>query len=115
MDYKVRKMTIWQRLYVKDTLLRHRNNTFQMLGIIAEHGIKEIDGEELETREHELPSGHIIQVLTEKALTKLFEKYPPEQHPNLWNEILQKVGEVNKLPFGTSLSTGEQEPNSLQQ
>jgi len=114
-DVIPRRMTIWQRLYVRDKLLQHQNEPHQTLGLIAEHGLVAVNGRRLDTKEVKLPSGHKVRILTEKALEWLFETYPIEEQPDFWREVAERVGEENKLPFGKVTKSGGPEPNSSQQ
>ena len=106
MRYKVRKMTIWQKLYVMDIHTKFQDNPFTVLGAVLRHGIKEWDGLDLKEMDITLPDGHKCKVLTDESLAKLIDLNGVDI--NKWNDVLTDIYRENAFPFFKDTSDGGQ-------
>ena len=104
-NYKIRKMTVWQRLYVMDLLVKFKDSPFTVLALILKHGIESWEGLNLKETEMELAGNKKCKVLTDESLDLLLSQ---KGDINEWNDIVNKIFEENAFPFTKDTIDGEQ-------
>lgn len=105
MNYKVRKMTVWQRLYLMDAHLKFKDQPFAILGIILQHGLTEMEGLELKETEMNIMGDKKCKVLTDESVAMLLDKYGLNM--SIWDSIIQSIYRENLLPFTENIEKKE--------
>ena len=105
MQYKVRKMNVWQRLYIMDQMSKVKDSPFTAIAVVIKHGIKEFEDVEIHEEEFKLPMNKTCTVITDDTLDKILQKGGIDA--DVWNDVLQAVFKENAIPFIKDTTDGE--------